>query len=153
VEIICEGDELNEGNPCDIAQAYIEKHAWHVLPFLYQSGSAYLRATARRERQNYIVNEPDMEAGLRPATDSQILEVAQAVATRESEVGQSAISCASQWNDWPMCFCLSSIAFSSIGGSRVVADFFHTGLFSLIFTRHMRTCAENTCLPSHKTRV
>lgn len=71
---------MNEGNPCDIAQAY--------LPFFYQSGSAYLRATARSDRQNYIVNEPDMEAGLRPATDSQILEVAQAVAKRDAEVGQ-----------------------------------------------------------------
>ncbi len=102
VEIIPEGDELNEENPY-IAGAFIEKHARHVFPLFCQRESAYLRVTARRERQNHIVSEPDIEPGLSPATDLQVLEVAQAVATRESKVGQSAISCANQWNDWPVC--------------------------------------------------
>ena len=97
---------MNEGNPCDIAQAFLEKHARHVFPY-FVSGCAYLRVAARREKQNHIVSEPDIEPGFSPATDSQVLEVAQAVAKRESEVWQRAISCASQWNDWPMCFCLS----------------------------------------------
>lgn len=73
----------------------------------FVSGCAYLRVTARREKQNHIVSEPDIEPGLSPATDSQVLEVAQAVAKHESEAGQRAISCAKQWNDWPVCFCLS----------------------------------------------
>ena len=108
---------------CTIQQLGNESHIYHsfiqISPLFQSQRVSYtalehpvcrhhiqnLRVTARRERQNHIVSEPDIEPGLSPATDSQVLEVAQAVVKRDSEVGQSAISCAHQCNDWPMCFC------------------------------------------------
>ena len=123
----------------------------------FVSGCAYLRVTARREKQNHIVSEPDIEPGLSPATDSQVLEVAQAVAKRESEAGQRAISCAKQWNDMEwlarvflfVSLCLCFTALSSTGGPRVVAVFFHTGLLRFILlgiTRVWDRCAKTSFL-------
>ena len=91
-------------------------------------GSTYRRVTARRDRQNHIVSEPDIEPGLSPATDSQVLEVAQALATRESEVGteRNQLCKPVEWLAHVyrcvfVCFRLSSIVVSST----VPTMFFH----------------------------